>query len=197
MKQFDWDSDFNSFRKRGIEALMTALKSNIINAPMSNAAECDRAIQCVSDALLNFIGKAGCGAHYDILEPLSALAISLAYVSDQNVKHRVVMSISQIGSKMSAEQKSSSACKEVIDTLVGVLKHADDWYANVIVDAIHSLDGCNGLINALSSAECDSERARLASAIATIMQRRLNDSANSESSSFVNKKQKIGGAFSP
>jgi hypothetical protein len=101
---------------------------------------------------------------------------------------------------MSAEQKSSPACKEVIGVLVGFLKkmkHADDWYANVIVDAIHSLDGCNGLINALSSAECDSERARLASAIATIMQRRLNDSANSESSSFVNKKQKIGGAFSP
>jgi hypothetical protein len=98
---------------------------------------------------------------------------------------------------MSAEQKSSPACKEVIDALVGVLKHADDQRANVIVDAIQSLDGCKGLIMALSSAECDNDLARIASAIATIAKRRLNDYANSESSSSVNKKQKVGGAFSP
>jgi len=199
MKQFDFESDFRSLRKRGIEALTAALKTNSIQVPMPNPAivECDRAIQCVSDALLNFIGKAGCGAHYDMLEPLSALAISLVSVSDQNVKRHVAASISQIGCNMSAEQKSSPACKEVIDALVGVLKHAGDLCANVIVDAIQSLDGCKGLIIALSSAECDNEIARIASAIHTITQRRLNDSANSESSSSVNKKQKIGGAFSP
>ncbi len=33
MEQFDWDSDIKSFRKRGIEALMTALKSNSIIFP--------------------------------------------------------------------------------------------------------------------------------------------------------------------
>jgi hypothetical protein len=211
MKQFDWDSDFNSFRKRGIDALMTALKSKSINVPIDDdndahgddgantSAECDRAIQSVSDALLNFIGKAGCGAHYDILEPLSALAISLASVGNETDKCYVVLSISKIGCKMTADQKSSPACKQVIAELISVLKHRDinDWCITVIVDAIHVLDGCNELIIALSHAACDSERARLSSAIVTITQRRLKDSAHSESSSSANKKQKIGGAFSP
>jgi hypothetical protein len=97
MEQFDLGSDFRSLRKCGIEALTAVLKTNSIQVPMPNPAvvECDRATQCVSDALLNFIGKAGCRAHYNIFEPLSALAIALVSVSDQNVKRHVAASISQ------------------------------------------------------------------------------------------------------
>jgi hypothetical protein len=196
LKQFDWDSDFKNFRKRGIDALTAALKS----MPNPTAAcECDQAIRHVSNALLNFIGETGCGPHYDVFKPLSALAVSLASVGNETDKCDVVLSISKIGCKMTADQKSSPACKQVIAELISVLKHRDisDWCITVIVDAIHVLDGCNELIIALSSAACDSERARLSSAIVTIMQRRLKDSAHSESSSSANKKQKIGGAFSP
>ena len=72
-----------------------------------------------------------------------------------------------------------------------------DFCVAVIVDAIHTLDGCNRLIIALSSAGCDNERARFASAIVTITQRRLKDSGVSELSQSSNKRQKIGVAFSP
>jgi hypothetical protein len=203
LKQFDWDSDFKSFRKRGIDALTAALKSISIKVPMPNPTVTSStsvlSIRHVSNALLNFIGETGCGSHYDVFKPLSALAISLASVGNETDKCDVVLSISKICCKMTADQKSSPACKQVIAELISVLKHRDisDWCITTIVDAIHVLDGCNELIIALSHAACDSERARLSSAIVTITQRRLKDSAHSESSSPANKKQKIGGAFSP
>jgi hypothetical protein len=198
MSEVGWDSDFKSFRKRGIEALMVSLKSINANAPLPNAAQCNRAIQCLSDALLNFIGKAGCGSHYDAFEALSALAASLASVSDDHVKRRVASSISKIGCKVSDEQKASRSCKGAIDALIGVLNHASDSCVTDIVDAMQSLDNsCHWLIEALGSAACDNERLRIASAIVIITQRRLQDSTNFESSLSVNKKQKIDGPFSP
>ena len=207
LKQFDWESDFKSFRKRGIDALTIVLQSISIKFPMPAQAECIasstsstsvQAICRVSDALYNFIGKSGCGSHYDVSEPLSALADSLASFGSNSNSHDVVSVICKIGCCMTAIQKSSPACQQVIDALIDTLKHHDtrDFCVAVIVDAIHTLDGCNRLIIALSSAGCDNERARIASAIVTITQRRLKDSESSELSPSSNKRQKIGGAFS-
>ena len=126
------------------------------------------------------------------------LATSLASVSDDHDKRRVASSISKIGCKVIAEQRASQSCKGVIDALIGVLNHASDCCVTDIVDAMQSLDNsCHWLIEALGSAACDNERLRIASAIVTITQRRLKDSTNYESSSSVNKKQKIDGPFLP
>jgi hypothetical protein len=208
LKQFDWESDFKSFRKRGIDALTAALQAVTMNIPMPAQAECVasstsshsvQAVRHVSDALCSLIGKSGCGSHYDVFKPLSALANSLASFGSDSDSRYVVTALSKIGCNMTAAQKSSPACQQVIDALIDTLKLHDslDLCAGVIVDAIHSLDGCNRLICALSSAGCDNERARFASAIVTITQRRLKDSGVSELSQSSNKRQKIGGAFSP
>ena len=70
------------------------------------------------------------------------------YISTQE-KSRLASCLTSCDLKNIKLNKSSPAHKEVIAALVEVLKHANDWCANVIVDAIQSLDGSDELIEHL------------------------------------------------